>query len=464
MAVSKLWAVRNRLSTVIDYAMNPEKTTKSKSKYSEADYQALKDVLSYAKDEEKTEREFFCEGINCNATAAREQFINVKKQFYKEDGVQAYHSYLSFKEQDITPELAQKVGMEFAQRVWGKRFQIVVTTHLNTKHLHCHFVINSVSFVDGKKMTDNEKNWFKFRHDADKLCEKYKLYYNPNPELHQAPDYLTKKDKAGMPTRYNLARAALDKAISQCRNSEELKLALRTLGYDANFNPNRKYWTITPKGDKEDERKPIRTYRLGEEYSTEKIKERLLANRDTLALGSFQKAAYKPRQYKMPTREVKIKKVGGIYGLYLHYCYRLGYLPKYKPPNIARIHYIFKDDLMKIDKLTAQVTLLGHQGIGTDEQLLSYKHKIEEEIKALSADRTHLRNEERKVNKTDDELSGIKTKISTISDRLKTLRNEVKLCDEIAQCSGVIKKNLTVALTDEEKLKRKESRNYDKRR
>ncbi|MCB6570534.1 relaxase/mobilization nuclease domain-containing protein [Eubacterium limosum] len=458
MAVTKLWAIHGRLKDVIDYAMNPEKTTKSKSKYSDADYQALKDVLAYAKNEDKTEQEFFCQGINCNASTAREQFVTVKSSFGKENGVQAYHGYLSFKEQDITPELAQKIGMEFAQRVWGKRFQIVVTTHLNTQHLHCHFVINSVSFVDGKKLQENEKNWFKFRHDADALCEKYKLYYNPEPELATSPRYLTKKDQAGMPTRYNRARAALEEAITQCRNSEELRLALKNLGYKSNFSPDRKYWTITPVTDD----KPIRTYRLGEEYSTEKIKERLLANRDSLRLGSFQKTAYTPRQYNLSTRENKIKKVGGLYGLYLHYCYRLGYLPKTKPPNLARIHYIFKDDLMKIDKLTAQVTLLGRNHIGTDQQLFSYKSKIEEEIKVLTADRTHLRNEERKVNKTDDELSGIKTKISTISDRLKTLRNEVKLCDEIAERSGVIEKNLTTALADEEKLRRKETKQYDK--
>ena len=454
MAVTKLWAIHGRLKDVIDYAMNPEKTTKSKSKYSDADYQALKDVLAYAKDEEKTEQEFFCQGINCNASTAREQFVTVKSSFGKENGVQAYHGYLSFKEQDITPELAQKIGMEFAQRVWGKRFQIVVTTHLNTQHLHCHFVINSVSFVDGKKLQENEKNWFKFRHDADALCEKYKLYYNPEPELATSPQYLTKKDQAGMPTRYNRARAALEEAISQCRNSEELRLALKDLGYKSNFSPDRKYWTITPVTDD----KPIRTYRLGEEYSTEKIKERLLANRDTLRFGSFQKTSYKPRQYNLPTRENKIKKVGGLYGLYLHYCYRLGYLPKIKLPNLARIHYIFKDDLMKIDKLTAQVTLLGRNHIGTDQQLFSYKSKIEEEIKVLTADRTQLRNEERKVNKTDDELSGIKTKISTISDRLKTLRNEVKVCDEIAERSGVVKQNLEVALTDEAKQKSKSQR------
>ena len=150
MAVSKLWAVTSRLGQVIDYAANPAKT--AADNYTEEQYQALRDVLAYAKDEEKTEREFFVEGINCNPLTARDQFVSVKQAYGKEEGIQAYHGYLSFKEQDISPELAQKIGMEFVNEVWGKRFQAVVTTHLNTKHLHCHYVINSVSFVDGKRL------------------------------------------------------------------------------------------------------------------------------------------------------------------------------------------------------------------------------------------------------------------------------------------------------------------------
>lgn len=196
MAVSKLWPVTVRLATVLDYASNPEKTTKSKSKYSDADYQALRDVVAYAKDGEKTERELFCEGIHCNPQTAREQFITVKEQFDKPDGIQAYHGYLSFEETDITPELAQQVGMAFAERMWGDRFQVLVTTHLNTEHLHCHFVVNSVSFRDGKRLQNKEKAWWYFRHIADEVCLEHGLSVVQNPEAYQSPRILTQKDKA----------------------------------------------------------------------------------------------------------------------------------------------------------------------------------------------------------------------------------------------------------------------------
>ena len=180
MAVSKLWPVTVRLAAVLDYAANPEKTTKAKSKYSNADYQALRDVVNYVKDGKKTEQELFCQGIDCNPSTAREQFVTVKEQFDKPDGIQAYHGYLSFEETDITPELAQHIGMEFANSVWGKRHQVLVTTHLNTEHLHCHFVINSVSFVDGKRC--RETSWFKFYKEADRICAKYGISTIKEPE------------------------------------------------------------------------------------------------------------------------------------------------------------------------------------------------------------------------------------------------------------------------------------------
>ena len=249
MAVSKLWPVTVRLAAVLDYAANPEKITKAKSKYSNADYQALRDVVNYVKDGKKTEQELFCQGINCNPSTAREQFVTVKEQFDKPDGIQAYHGYLSFKETDITPELAQHIGMEFANSVWGKRHQVLVTTHLNTEHLHCHFVINSVSFVDGKRC--RETSWFKFYKEADRICEKYGISTIKEPERYHDAKHLTMKDKAGMPTRYNLARSALDEAIEGTHEAivskEDFELAQKVIR-GGGRNPTRKQHDYPLKG------------------------------------------------------------------------------------------------------------------------------------------------------------------------------------------------------------------------
>jgi len=420
----------------------------------------LKDVLAYAKDEEKTEREFFCQGINCNVETARDQFITVKEQFGKTEGIQAYHGYLSFKEQNITPELAQQVGMKFAQRVWGKRFQVVVTTNLNTKHLHCHFVVNSVSFVDGKKLHGEEKAWFKFRLIADELCQKYGLYYNPNPNRSKVSSYYYKLEQAGMPTPHNNLREVIDYAITCSHSLKDFDYILTKLGYEHCLSESRKYWTIKPMGKS----KSVRMRTLGEEYTNERIAERIRENVLGLNIQPFQKASRKPRQYLLTTREDRIKKVGGLYGLYLHYCYKLGYLPNYKKQNPVRLHYLLRDDLMKLDELTAQTTLLGKHHIGDTEQLFLYQQSVEAEIKCLTADRTHLRNEIRKVDMTDERLSAAKAEITQISEKLKTLRKEVKLCKGIAERSGAIQQTLDKVIAEEERTKGKEKNRYEQRR
>ena len=458
MAVSKIWKVTVRLAQVIDYALNPEKT--AADNYTPEQYQALADVLQYAKDEEKTEREFFVDGINCNPSTARDQFVTVKEQFGKPDGIQAYHGYLSFKEQNISPELAQKIGMEFAQTVWGKRFQVVVTTHLNTKHLHCHFVVNSVSFVDGKRLANEEKAWFKFRHIADELCKKYELHYIPNPVRGNSNSYYYQLRKAGMPDRYDRTRSAIDDAISKSRTMKEFEYVLDQMGYKYQLSESLKYWTVVPKGWQ----KPIRLYRLGEDYTNDRIKERIKENRDKVDLEPYQKPTYQPRQYRLATREHRIRKKGGLYGLYLHYCYKLGYLPNYKKQNANRVHYLLREDLYKLDQLSAQVRLLGRENISTTEQLFLYKSKAMEQIKTLTAHRTHLRNEIRKVNIDDESLSTAKLKIEAITEALSELRKDVRLCDVIAERSGVMQENLTKALAEEEKIKGKENRSYEQRR
>lgn len=214
-------------------------------------------------------------------------------------------------------------------------------------------------------------------------------------------------------------------------------------------------------------RKNIRLARLGDEYSLDRIKERIYDNRNSARLEPFQKGYYhRPRQYVLLTREHKIRKVGGLYGLYLHYCYKLGYLPRYKKQDPARLHYLLREDLMKLDEITAQVRLLGRENISTAEQLFSYQHSVEEQINALTADRTHLRNEIRKVNITDAELSQAKGSISLLSEKLKKLRKEVRLCNGIAERSGIMAENLRAVLADEEKIKtnRKENRSYEQRR
>ena len=155
MAVTRIWPVRGQLSHPIDYAADEGKT--KNPRFSDTEFEALKDIMDYAENEEKTEKEYFVSGVNCNPAIARSQFLITKKRFAKEGGIIAYHAYQSFAPGEVTPELSHKIGMEFARRLWGEDYQVVVATHLNTHCLHNHFVVNSVSFLHGRRC--RKKEW-----------------------------------------------------------------------------------------------------------------------------------------------------------------------------------------------------------------------------------------------------------------------------------------------------------------
>ena len=452
MATSKLWPVTAHLNHVLEYAKNKNKT--SSKVYDSKQYQSLEDVLTYAENEEKTEQKLYVSGINCDPDSARDEFILVKEQYGKTNGIQAYHGYLSFKEMDITPELAHEVGMKFANEVWGKRFQVVVTTHLNTKHLHCHFVINSVSFKDGKRCQDT--SWFKFRKVADRFCEEYKLYYDANPNRSKQSDYLEMLERSGEPTRYTVLRKTIDEVISQSTNINTFKEKLNKLGYKYNLSPSRKYWTVMPAGYS----KPIRLKNLGNEYTNDRILERLSDNRNGITTINRTSTNYKNKNtYNLPTRLDKIKKVGGLKGLYLHYLYRLGYLPKYNRNNVTRVHYLLKDDLVRLDMISKEARLLSVNNIENAEQLFSFKESINDQISKLEETRNKLRKESRlKANETKTLI--YKESISEVTKEIRKLKKDIVLCDDIARRSKVMEAKIEMIEQEENQKQRKEQTRY----
>lgn len=431
MAVSKLWSINeDGLSRVLQYAANPKKTN----------------------------NKLYISGINCEPETAYEEFTAVKRSYAKADGIEAYHGYLSFKEQNITPELTMKIGTEFAQEVWGKRFQVLVTVHTDTEHPHCHFVINSVSFVDGKKLWGEEKAWFKFKQTADRLCEKYGLYYNPKLVRGKSSSYHYNREKKGEPTRYLLAREAMEKALLQCTNTADLRYTLAKLGYELTMNDRRKYWTITPKGSK----KPIRLVKLSADYTPEGIRHRLVNNRyDRPPRIDYRH--YRPKQYKLPTCGDRIlQRTSVIYRIYLYYAFRLGVIHSYRRPDPAKLHWIFKDELAYLDRLSEEVRLMGREKISTDVELLAYKHKLEDRIQTFTDERSDLRKHSRRKISA-DELKETKDKITHITIDLRKLRHELKLCEHIAERSKVMEQGLETVLNDEQKTRAKnKSRGYER--
>ena len=456
MAVCEIWDVRGRLDHPIDYAENPEKT--ANPKYSDADLQAMVDVMEYATNKDKTEQRFFVTGVNCDPATARDEMMIAKAQWNDTSEIVCYHGFQSFRAGEVTPEVAHEVGVKLAEKMWGGRFQVIVATHLNTECLHNHFVVNSVSFADGKHYHDNKENLRLLRQRSDELCREYSLSVIEHPSGKKKPYALYQAEKEGRPTRDNVVRLAIDEAISKSFTLKDFDRQMAEMGYRMSFDPNRKYWTVIGKGWK----RPKRLYKLGEDYTNERILERIKENSYAVKFSRFAEPQKQVTVYRLKGSLKDAKKIGGLRGLYLHYCYKLGILPKNRKQNYARLHYLLKDDLMKMEAITNETRLLCRNHIDTAEQLLSYKGSLESEMQELTEQRKGLYSQSRKAGGKEKEA--VKARLAEITERMKFLRKEVRLCEGIEARSDTLKENLKVIRADENKEKGKELMKHEHRR
>ena len=435
MAVTKIWNIRGRAESPLEYITNPEKTLRE---FTESEKQALADVIAYAADEDKTEQFFYTTGINCSVEFARDQFNATKIRFGKTGGNVAYHAYQSFREGEVTPDEAHAIGVQLARELWGDRFQIVVATHVNTKCTHNHIVINSVSFKDGLKFHDCKDTYRQLKEASDRICLERGLSIVENPKGKGVNQYVYKMEKAGMPTRYNIARQAIDEAVSLSLNIEEFKYELRKRRYSYRFDPQRKYWTITPPGG----RKPIRIHKLGDDYSRESIERRIYDNDPSVRTERLRQQYRQPNNYNLRRRIDRIMGRSGLEKLYLRYCYELGYLPKYQQ-NPTKLHILLKEDLLKCDQYSEQAKLLSRYHVDTEKDLTDLMENNEGRIKVLSLDRDELRRTMRRV-LPESEISDAKGRIKYLTAEIRELRHELKVCGDIQHRSGHIRENLAV--------------------
>ena len=158
--------IQSRLDKTLSYIGNKKKTLNEN--YEEI-FLDLHDALDYTVDDLKTEQKYFVDGINCRYENALKKMTETKKEFTKTDKILGYHIIQSFAPREGTPESIHELGKEFVRRAFGDRFEVVVATHLNTGCLHNHFVLNSVSFMDGKKYYDTNESYAMLRKISDDL-------------------------------------------------------------------------------------------------------------------------------------------------------------------------------------------------------------------------------------------------------------------------------------------------------
>lgn len=141
---------------------------------------SVKTIINYAaKDAIKEKDDTLFMGVNCvdNPAIAAYQMAQTKAYFNKNDGRQYKHYVLSFAPGEIDINSAKEYAKKLAVKCFGERYEVAVGIHKNSTggKIHAHFVVNSVSFIDGKKLHFSKSDLNNFKNINDSISKKYGL-------------------------------------------------------------------------------------------------------------------------------------------------------------------------------------------------------------------------------------------------------------------------------------------------
>lgn len=413
----------HRLKASVEYVLDEKKTSRGQNAKS------LEEAVDYALNRVKTEQDLFESAIACTCATAFEDMCRIKEMWHKTGGVQGFHLVQSFAAGEVTPELAHRIGLEFAGQLLQDRYQAVVSTHLNTGHIHNHIVWNSVAIQDGKKYRSNARSYYtEVRAKSDALCRQYGLSVIETPESEQGKRQYAKwqAEQENRPTWRAAIRQDIDEVINEVFTWNQFLRALENRGYVLRMN--RKYITLQPPG----KARPVRFKTLGKNYTPEAICHRILYPGRNSPAGNERSL---PSALRTLLSEQPARKVTGLQKLYVIYLFQVGVLP-IKPVYMS---YAVREDIRKLDQRIAQVEFILKNEIQDRGQLNEMRCAAEGEIDRLLKERRGLYRR--------DPGS---PRIQEITARLKELRRTAKLCRDIEEHSLAIEKRLEEARKERE--------------
>lgn len=189
--------------------------------------------INYVCNNEKTLGKLIS-GKDCMPESCYDEFEMVRNKFNKQGGRTYYHMIQSFaQDDDISPEKCHEIGLQMAEHCFPE-FQVLVATHIDKKHMHNHFIINSVSYKDGKKMDVSPQDLIDIKNYSNGLCRENgfvtteaKTRRNQNPKWKQNIKYW--------------ALQMLKESVSM----EDFIWNMRMHGIDIKYNSDYKYMTYT---------------------------------------------------------------------------------------------------------------------------------------------------------------------------------------------------------------------------
>ena len=460
MAVTKILAKTTSLDHLVRYVINPK----------------------------KTDEQVFVSSLGCQPETAARTWMDTKRRFGRSDGVQAYHLIQSFRPGEITPELAHEIGNRFAER-YLDGFEVIVGTHVDKAHVHNHIIFNSVSDRDGHKYHSSPNSYFKeVRALSDALCREYGLSVIDEPNKRALTYVEWRMQKLGIRTQRQLVDRDVEECLSLAMDVGQFYALMEDRGYTVQHRS--KYPTFVPYGDEHGHRA--------------RMKGKAMTEDDFIAY--IDKAMTDPTFEVIMPRQQRVHfprgKVTGFRACVLAWTYILGLVND----GVQMQRVVPPRELKRFEQLKKAAAYLSNNKIDTLEQLeeriadltrqIDYKTKhriilngqkkrqrpLYEALQTVAMFETQDRaafplseEEQNKLQKAQQILS--KTPIDILKlerERLyadlvevnrvvRSLKAEVRLCEQIKADSTRIQSNLRPFLTEDRELI-EEFSHYDRER
>jgi len=446
MAVTSLWRVKGRVGGVIRYVLDPDKTIEQNTD-DQAPEGTLSGVIDYVERDNATNKRQLVYGLGVSPGTAAADMMVVKEHYHKTGGVIAYHGYQSFAEGEVTPEQAHEIGKQLAEELWGDRYQVLITTHLDKEsHIHNHFVINTVSFVDGIKYHRTKQDYARMQEVSDRLCREQGLSVINDPQRKGMNHREWADERAGVMTVRGAIRQAIDVAVKGSVNMEQFRDAMDQMGYVIDMSG--KYPKLRHIGAQ----RYMRFRSLGEGYDYGDIIRRVLQTEV-------------PEYPDIPEQESpqqifegETGDVGSMGHVATYRCFvRAIEITMTRPEANRSLFFLMQNERRQFESYRVQFRIAAENRLETDVDLLDFKVKVMERKAGLEDRRRGLRNALRRAERSGkgEEVYRLREEIGAVNGRLKDCRAELEAVNAIAERSGILKEKLQ--LIAEERFRGKEA-------
>ena len=405
----------------------------------------LQAVINYGKNGDKTDNGILVSSINCSVNTAYEEMALTKKFFHKEDKTLGYHIIQSFKGNEVSPKTANQIGKELAEELWGDKYQVVICTHINKENVHNHLILNSVSFIDGKKYHNSNSEIAFMKEASDNLCIKYRLSLvnTPRSEKERAfrqnhIDYFNRRGE-----KMQKIITDIDEAIKTARRYSDFKLTLKAKGYE-NIKDTGKYLSLkTPYYSRN-----VRIDRVfGERYSVQGIKERIYyKEKEKIPVANLNKMYYR-KVYTGPKINKFLLQTSSFYRLYVHYLYFFKILPaKNQYKELTPDYYKQK---RKNNMIFEEINFLARNNFKSINEVENYKDNLENQLPELKGKRELLWRKHKIVD--ENNKTNILKEINALTDKIDTIQAQKRACNRIINKFDKLKENYKKEIESKDK-------------